>query len=106
MATQLRGALAPRQRASRRPPGRVDVGVTGTEWIAESGRGEITEPPFAAGQGWDYSDTNYIVLGMIIEKVTGQSYSEHLHATITRAHLAAKAPFRGLSPGLLPYVVK
>jgi D-alanyl-D-alanine carboxypeptidase len=24
---------------------------------------------FAAGKGWDYSDTNYIVLGMIIEKV-------------------------------------
>lgn len=27
------------------------------------------EPPFAAGQGWDYSDTNYIVLGMILEEV-------------------------------------
>ena len=33
-----------------------------------------TQPPFAAGKGWDYSDTNYIVLGMIIEKVTGTSY--------------------------------
>jgi len=30
--------------------------------------------PFEAGKGWDYSDTNYIVLGMIIEKVTGQKY--------------------------------
>lgn len=29
------------------------------------------EPPFAAGEGWDYSDTNYIVLGMILEQVTG-----------------------------------
>src|SRR5262245_42531547 len=28
-------------------------------------------PPFAAGQGWDYSDTNYIVLGMILEGITG-----------------------------------
>ena len=27
------------------------------------------EPPFAAGQGWDYSDTNYIVLGLILEGV-------------------------------------
>lgn len=26
-----------------------------------------TKAPFAAGQGWDYSDTNYIVLGMIVE---------------------------------------
>ena len=29
------------------------------------------QPPFAAGQGWDYSDTNYIVLGMILEDLTG-----------------------------------
>jgi D-alanyl-D-alanine carboxypeptidase len=29
------------------------------------------QPPFAPGQGWDYSDTNYIVLGMIMERVTG-----------------------------------
>src|SRR5262249_26570801 len=27
--------------------------------------------PFAAGEGWEYSDTNYIVLGMIVERVTG-----------------------------------
>jgi D-alanyl-D-alanine carboxypeptidase len=27
------------------------------------------EPPFAAGQGWDYSDTNYIVLGMVLEEI-------------------------------------
>jgi D-alanyl-D-alanine carboxypeptidase len=32
------------------------------------------KPPFAAGTGWDYSDTNYIVLGMIIEKVTGRKF--------------------------------
>jgi len=30
--------------------------------------------PFEAGKGWDYSDTNYIVLGMIIEKVTGKKF--------------------------------
>ena len=30
--------------------------------------------PFEAGKGWDYSDTNYIVLGMIIEKVTGREF--------------------------------
>jgi D-alanyl-D-alanine carboxypeptidase len=34
-------------------------------------------PPFAAGQGWDYADTNYIVLGMILEQVTGtRAYAE------------------------------
>ena len=33
-----------------------------------------TAPPFAAGKGWEYSDTNYIVLGMIIERVTRSTY--------------------------------
>ena len=32
------------------------------------------KPPFEAGKGWDYSDTNYIVLGMIIERVTGKEF--------------------------------
>jgi D-alanyl-D-alanine carboxypeptidase len=27
--------------------------------------------PFKAGEGWDYSDTNYMVLGLILEKLTG-----------------------------------
>jgi D-alanyl-D-alanine carboxypeptidase len=34
------------------------------------------KPPFEAGKGWDYSDTNYIVLGMIIERVTGREFYE------------------------------
>jgi D-alanyl-D-alanine carboxypeptidase len=33
-----------------------------------------TAAAFAAGEGWDYSDTNYIVLGMIMEKVTGRAF--------------------------------
>jgi D-alanyl-D-alanine carboxypeptidase len=35
-----------------------------------------SNPPFAAGQGWEYSDTNYIVLGLIIERVTKSAYYE------------------------------
>lgn len=35
-----------------------------------------TQAPFEAGKGWDYSDTNYIVLGMIMEKVTGKKFYE------------------------------
>ncbi len=37
-----------------------------------------TRAPFAAGQGWDYSDTNYIVLGMILERITGRPYYAEL----------------------------
>jgi D-alanyl-D-alanine carboxypeptidase len=28
--------------------------------------------PFPAGEGWEYSDTNYILLGLIIEKIHGR----------------------------------
>lgn len=37
-----------------------------------------TKAAFAAGHDWDYSDTNYIVLGMIIEQVTGSTYVAEL----------------------------
>jgi D-alanyl-D-alanine carboxypeptidase len=39
-------------------------------------------PPFAPGAGWEYSDTNYIVLGMIIEKVAGNDYYGELRRRI------------------------
>lgn len=31
------------------------------------------QPSFAAGGGWEYSDTNFILLGMILEEITGRS---------------------------------
>jgi D-alanyl-D-alanine carboxypeptidase len=38
--------------------------------------GVAIQPDFAPGKGFHYSNTNYILLGMIIEKVTGQSLAE------------------------------
>jgi D-alanyl-D-alanine carboxypeptidase len=37
---------------------------------------------FKAGEGWEYSDTNYILLGMIIEKLTGKKYYDILEKEI------------------------
>jgi CubicO group peptidase (beta-lactamase class C family) len=34
------------------------------------------EPLFEAGSGWAYSDTGYILLGLVIEAVTGRAYHE------------------------------
>ncbi|HEU4712898.1 MAG TPA: serine hydrolase domain-containing protein [Pyrinomonadaceae bacterium] len=42
------------------------------------------KPPFEAGKGWDYSDTNYIVLGMIIEKVTGRKFYDEANRRLIR----------------------
>lgn len=42
------------------------------------------KPPFEAGKGWDYSDTNYIVLGMIIEKVTGRKFYDEANRRVLK----------------------
>jgi len=39
---------------------------------------------FPAGQGYNYSDTNYILVGMIIEKVTGRSLYELIDEKILK----------------------
>ena len=36
------------------------------------------EPLFAAGKGYSYTDTGYILVGLIIEEVAGESYYEEL----------------------------
>lgn len=41
-------------------------------------------PAFEAGKGWEYSDTNYILLGLIIEKITRQSYYSILEKSILK----------------------
>jgi D-alanyl-D-alanine carboxypeptidase len=52
-----------------------------------------TAAPFAAGQGWVYSDTNYIVLGMIMEKVTGRTFYDLARERVLRpAGLTATVP--------------
>ncbi|WP_421920894.1 serine hydrolase domain-containing protein [Marinifilum sp.] len=35
-----------------------------------------------AGEGWAYSDTNYLLIGMLIEKITGMDYYEVVNARI------------------------
>ena len=44
------------------------------------------KPPFAPGEGWEYSDTNYIVLGMIIERAGKSTYYDQLRRRILEKH--------------------
>ncbi|MFF1909351.1 serine hydrolase domain-containing protein [Kitasatospora sp. NPDC058218] len=39
---------------------------------------------FAPGQGWHYSNTNYIVVGMLIERITGRSWADEVQRRIIR----------------------
>ena len=61
-------------------------------------------PPFAAGKGWDYSDTNYIVLGMIMEGITGTKlYDEVQRRFLTPLGLKRVVPTTSRRiPGLVP----
>ena len=61
-------------------------------------------PPFAAGKGWDYSDTNYIVLGMILEQITGtRLYDEVQRRFLRPLNLTRIVPSTSRRiPGLIP----
>ncbi|MFT2014330.1 serine hydrolase domain-containing protein [Streptomyces sp. 796.1] len=47
--------------------------------------GAITHPPnFEPGTNWRYSNTNYLVLGMVIEKVTGRPWQQEVTRRLVR----------------------
>ncbi|MFF7048426.1 serine hydrolase domain-containing protein [Streptomyces griseorubiginosus] len=48
------------------------------------------EPDFAPGTSWNYSNTNYVLAGMVIQKVTGRPYGAEIrHRIIDPLHLTA-----------------
>lgn len=42
------------------------------------------KPLFDPGTSWSYSNTNYLLVGLIIEKVTGESYAEQIKKRIIK----------------------
>ncbi len=64
-------------------------GLPQKEFIPEQLYTTIADNPlkFEPGTGHEYSNTNYLVLGMILEKVTGSSYGELLQNAATQMGL-------------------
>ncbi len=64
-----------------------------------------TDPLFPAGDGYHYSDTNYILAGLLIEQATGRDYYDVLRRRIldplglTRTAPATRRDLPGLVPG-------
>lgn len=55
-------------------------GAPSVRWTAEQALGYLGKPYFAPGTGWRYSNTNYLLLGLIAERVTGNSLAAELRA--------------------------
>ncbi len=72
--------------------------------VADSGLSDFE--PGAEGQ-WNYSNTGYMLLGLIIEKASGKTYEENLKERIfeplglEQTYLQAGQPEAGAAPGVL-----
>jgi len=60
-------------------------------------------PRFAAGEGFEYSDTNYVLLGLVLERITGTTcYAEIERRFLRPLELRDTVPSRGRRiPGLV-----
>ena len=67
---------------------------------AELVRLAIANPPyFAPGKGWQISNTNYVLLGMIVEQVTRHTLSAELKSRVF-AKLAMKSSYLATGPDI------
>jgi D-alanyl-D-alanine carboxypeptidase len=78
------------------PDGTVTPGIPwdGKEWVdkrfhtyqpEELVRLAVAKPPvFEPGAGWSYSNTNYVVARLLVEKLTGHSFADELDRRILR----------------------
>ncbi|GGX97317.1 serine hydrolase domain-containing protein [Streptomyces hiroshimensis] len=57
-------------------------------------------PYFRPGGGWHYSNTNYVLAGMITEKVTGHSYATEINRRIIRPLGLTATTLPGTAPEL------
>lgn len=61
----------------------------------------LADPPaFPPGTSWAYSNTNYVLAGMIIEKVTGRPWHTHLRARILKPAGMTQTSYPGDQPDL------
>ncbi|MEU9609024.1 serine hydrolase domain-containing protein [Streptomyces sp. NPDC048057] len=57
-------------------------------------------PEFPPGTGWSYSDTNYVLAGMVIERATGRSYASQVERRVIRPLELRSTSVPGTSPAI------
>ncbi|WP_410657335.1 serine hydrolase domain-containing protein [Amycolatopsis sp. lyj-112] len=94
------------------PDGTARPGLpsAGEEWVdnrfrtyrpEELVRFSLAKPPlFAPGTAWNYSNTNYTLAGLLIEKVTGHSLAEEMKRRILRPLGLSGTVVPGAWPGI------
>ncbi|MBI1404214.1 MAG: serine hydrolase [Porphyrobacter sp.] len=66
-------------------------------------------PAYSPGERWEYSNTNYHLLGAVIEAVTGEDFADHIERSIlapigmTRSFVARGAEPDGVARGHRPW---
>ncbi|MEW2528054.1 serine hydrolase domain-containing protein [Streptomyces sp. NPDC047071] len=64
------------------------------------------KPDFEPGTGWNYSNTNFVLAGMVIEKVTGNTYAHEAERRIVKRLKLRETTFPGTDPKMpAPYAV-
>ncbi|MFI7240670.1 serine hydrolase domain-containing protein [Streptomyces qinglanensis] len=70
-----------------------------THSAAELVRRALSRPPlFRPGTGWSYSNTNYLLAGMVIERATGHSYATEIERRVLRPLKLRDTSLPGTSP--------
>ncbi|GCD97769.1 serine hydrolase domain-containing protein [Embleya hyalina] len=80
-------------------PRQIVVAAVGDPNVPGSGHAPYFEP----GAGWAYSNTNYVLAGMLIEKITGRTYAQEIDRRILRPLGMRQTSFPGTStriPGI------
>ncbi|WP_318216535.1 serine hydrolase domain-containing protein [Streptomyces sp. SCL15-6] len=81
------------------------AGYRANRWTTYTSRQRVAlamkhQPSFAPGAGWEYSNTNYVLLGMVIKAVTGHSWEYEVRARMVRPLRLT----RTLTPGNWPFL--
>lgn len=58
------------------------------------------QPDFKPGTNWHYSNTNYLLAGMLIEKLTGHSYADEIGRRVVKPLGLRATTLPGTSPGV------